>query len=72
MALLHLGNGAASVPSSILGVFLPAGSPVVHTVAFPLRESPLALMVLTRATSGPVVVDGESFLDALFASAGQG
>ena len=43
-----------------------------HTVAFPLRESPLALTVLTRATSGPVVVDGESFLDALFASAGQG
>ena len=43
-----------------------------HTVAFHLRESPLALMVLTPATSGPVVVDGESFLDALFASAGQG
>ena len=43
-----------------------------HTVAFPLRENSLALMVLTRATSGPVVVDGESFLDALFASAGQG
>ena len=31
MALLHLSNGAASVPSSILGVFLPAGSPVVST-----------------------------------------
>ena len=45
---------------------------VCHTVAFPLRENTLALMVLTRATSGPVVVDGESFLDALFASAGQG
>ena len=44
----------------------------LHTVAFPLRKNSIALMVLTRATSGPVVVDGESFLDALFASAGQG
>ena len=51
---------------------LPAACWALHTVAFPLRESPLALMVLTLATSGPVVVDGESFLDALFASAGQG
>ena len=51
-------------------LFKPAR--VTHTVAFPLRENPSALMWLTRATSGPVVVDGESFLDALFASAGQG
>ena len=36
-----------------------------------LRGSePLALMALT-AVSRPVVVDGDSFLDALFASAGQ-
>ena len=38
----------------------------------PFQPGCLALMVLTRATSGPVVVDGESFLDALFSSAGQG
>ena len=42
-----------------------------HTVAFPLRERAIALMADT-GDSGPVVVDGESFLDALFASAGQG
>ena len=48
------------------------GVPHGHTVAFPLRKNSIALIVLTRATSGPVVVDGESFLDALFASAGQG
>ena len=44
---------------------------MTHTVAIPVRESPLALMADT-GDSGPVVVDGESFLDALFASAGQG
>ena len=34
------------------------------------RSEPLAPMALT-AVSRPVVVDGDSFLDALFASAGQ-
>ena len=42
-----------------------------HTVAFRPKGSH-STHGLTRATSGPVVVDGESFLDALFASAGQG
>ena len=41
------------------------------TLSLYFPRGTLALM-LTRATSGPVVVDGESFLDALFASAGQG
>ena len=45
------------------------GGAVTLSLYFP--RGTLALM-LTRATSGPVVVDGESFLDALFASAGQG
>ena len=43
----------------------------LRTLSLYFPRGTLALM-LTRATSGPVVVDGESFLDALFASAGQG
>ena len=42
-----------------------------HTVAL-LPKGSHSTHGLTRATSGPVVVDGESFLDALFASAGRG
>ena len=41
-----------------------------HNVAL-LPQGPDSTMALT-GVSGPVVVDGESFLDALFASAGQG
>ena len=51
--------------------YLRASTARGHTVAIPLRESRRALMAQT-GDSGPVVVDGESFLDALFASAGQG
>ena len=43
---------------------------VHHTVAL-LPEGSHSTMAQT-GVSGPVVVDGESFSDALFASAGQG
>ena len=46
------------------------GHHVVHTVAL-LPEGSHSTMAQT-GVSGPVVVDGESFSDALFASAGQG
>ena len=48
----------------------PPHSPVYHIVAV-LAIYRCSTMAQT-GVSGPVVVDGESFLDALFASAGQG
>ena len=43
----------------------------LHIVAL-LAVGNISEMAQQTGVSGPVVVDGESFLDALFASAGQG
>ena len=58
--------GCVSV-AEVAEVFL---SENLHTVAL-LPEGSHSTMAQT-GVSGPVVVDGESFSDALFASAGQG
>ena len=57
-------------PSPVTAFLAPLELGQHHTVAL-LPEGSHSTMAQT-GVSGPVVVDGESFSDALFASAGQG
>ena len=77
---VQAGAAPAGTPTVVVdGAVVQAATPLAITPAVALEDHIVAVLAIYRRStmaqtgvSGPVVVDGESFLDALFASAGQG